>query len=271
MMYHTYIPRSVLSKFVAFFWSSEGDDLPQAQVRLLPIGAMEIVINLREDSIALYDSGNRTQCGSTRSSRLCGIHSKPVIIDHNSQVAVMGLHFKPGGGVPFFACPAIELHNQIVSLDEVWKGRAGELRERLIEAPTVEMRFLVLEHVLLNLMTHASERHPAVDFALHNFTQSLTPVGLVIDQIGFSARHFGRLFQDQVGLTPKLFCRIQRLRRALYLLVGKEHVDWMDVVLACGYFDQAHFIHDFHTFTGCTPTIYLNQRGLHPCHVVLPN
>jgi hypothetical protein len=34
-----------------------------------------------------------------------------------------------------------------------------------------------------------------------------------------------------VGLTPKLFCRVQRWRQVLYLLAGKEQVDWMDVAL----------------------------------------
>ena len=46
MIYHTYIPRSPLSQFVAFLWSSEGDGLPQAQVRLLPVSSMELVIKL---------------------------------------------------------------------------------------------------------------------------------------------------------------------------------------------------------------------------------
>jgi hypothetical protein len=77
MIYHTYIPRSPLSQFVAFFWSSEGDDLPQVQVRLLPIGSMEIVINLREDSITLYERHSRAQRGSTSGSRLCDPFRKP--------------------------------------------------------------------------------------------------------------------------------------------------------------------------------------------------
>ncbi len=55
MIYHTYLPRSPLLHFVAFLWSSEGDNLPKAQVRLLPIGSMELVINLRSDAIALFD------------------------------------------------------------------------------------------------------------------------------------------------------------------------------------------------------------------------
>ncbi|MEW6493089.1 MAG: helix-turn-helix transcriptional regulator [Cyanobacteriota bacterium] len=272
MIYHTYVSRSPLSQFVAFLWSSEGDNLPKAQVRLLPIGSMELVINLRSDAIPLFERHSRARCGSTRGSRLCGIHSESFIIDNDSQVCVMGMHFKPGGTAPFFALPAGELHNQIVSLDELWNRRAGELRYRLLEAPTLETRFLVLERFLLTLMVQPPERHPAVDFALREFGRSPAPtVSAVTDKIGLSDRHFGQLFRDAVGLTPKLFCRVQRLRQVLYLLAGKEQVDWIDVALRCGYFDQAHFIHDFRTFADCTPTEYLKKRGFHPCHVVLPD
>ena len=281
MKYHTYVPRSPLSQFVAFLWSSEGDNLPSAQVRLLPIGSMELVINLHKDEIPLFDPHSRSRCGSTRGSRICGVHSESFIIDNDSQVCVMGMHFKPGGSTPFFALPAGELHNQIVSLDELWNHRAGELcdlpeaaalRYRLLEAPTLETRFLVLEHFLLALMAQPPERHRTVDFALRQFQRLPMPtVRAVTDQIGLSPRHFSQLFRDQVGLTPKLFCRVQRLRQVLYLLAEKKHVDWIDVALTCGYFDQAHFIHDFRTFAGCTPTAYLEQRGLHPCHIVLPD
>jgi AraC-like DNA-binding protein len=115
-------------------------------------------------------------------------------------------------------------------------------------------------------------RHPVVDFALRELRRSPTPtVSTVINQIGCSNRHFNQLFRDQVGLTPKLFCRVRRLRQVLYLLAGKGHIDWADLAFTCGYFDQAHLIHDFRSLAGCTPTEYLAQRGFHPCHVVLPN
>jgi len=281
MIYHTYFPRPPLSQFVAFFWCSEGENLPQAQVRLLPIGAMELVINLRSNSIPLFDTHSQAWCGSTSGSRICGVHSESFIIDNNSQVCVMGVHFKAGGGTPFFVLPAGELHNQILSLDELWNYRAAEigdlpeaaaLRYRLLEAPTIETRFLILEHFLLTLMLQTPERHPAVDFALREFERSPLPtIRTVTDKIGFSARHFNQLFRNQVGLTPKLFCRVQRLRQVLYLLNGKKHADWIDVALTCGYFDQAHLIHDFRSFAGCSPGEYLVNRGLHPCHVVLPD
>jgi AraC-like DNA-binding protein len=94
-------------------------------------------------------------------------------------------------------------------------------------------------------------------------------VSEVTDKIGFSARHFNQIFRNRVGLTPKLFCRIRRLQQVLDLLSGKERVDWADIAITCGYFNQAHFMHDFRMFANCTPTEYLAQRGFHPCPVVL--
>jgi AraC-like DNA-binding protein len=272
MIYYTYLPRPPLSQFVEFLWFREGYNVSKAQARLLPIGSMELVINLRSDTIPLFNRHSRKQCGNARGSMICGVHSEGFIVDIDSKVCVMGVHFKAGGGAPFFPLPSGELHNQIVSLDELWNRYAKELRDRLLEAPTSETRFLILEAFLLNLIAQRPERHPAIDFALREFQRSPMPtVGAVTSQIGLSARHFGQLFRDEVGLTPKLFCRVQRLRQVLYLLAGKEQADWIDIALACGYFDQAHFIHDFRAFAGCTPTTYLEQRGLHPCHVVLPD
>lgn len=271
MIYQTYVPRLPLSQFVEFLWMREGDNLPKAQSRLLPVGSMELVINLHEDRIPLFDRHNRVQCGSTNGTMVCGVHSEGFIINNERKVCVMGVHFKPGGNASFFTLPAGELHNQIVSLQELWKGRAAELRERLLEAPTLETRFLVLERFLLT-MVQSPAQHPVVNFALQKFQQSPIPtVSAVTDQIAFSTRHFNQLFRDQVGLTPKLFCRVRRLRQVLYLLAGKAQVDWIDVATSCGYFDQAHFIHDFRAFADCTPTEYLAQRGFHPCHIVLPD
>jgi AraC-like DNA-binding protein len=280
MIYQTtYRPRSPLSQFIEFFWFREGDHLPQSQSRLLPIGSMELVINLHEDRIPLFDRHSRAECGNTNGTMICGIHSEGYIISIGSKISVMGVHFKPGGSTSFLALPARELYNQRVGLNELWQGRAAELRDRLVEAPTIESRFLILEQFLLMVMQSPDHttvlqehRHPVVDFALREFRRSPTPtVNAVTDQIGCSNRHFNQLFRDQVGLTPKLFCRVRRLRQVLYLIADKEQVDWTDIAFTCGYFDQAHFIHDFRSLTDCTPTEYLAQRGFHPCHVVLPN
>ncbi|WP_211178330.1 MULTISPECIES: helix-turn-helix domain-containing protein [Brasilonema] len=270
MIYQTYLPQSLLSQFIEFFWMREGEHLSAVQTRLLPMGMMELVINLHEDSIPLFDRQSRVQRGSTNGTMLCGTHSENFIAQVDRKISVMGVHFRPGGGTAFFGLPAGELHNENISLDELWQGHAAELRDRLLKT-SLKNRFSVLERFLMQML-RSPALHPAVDFAVQQFQRSTLPtVRAVTDQIGFSTRHFNQLFRDQVGLTPKLFCRIQRFQQVLNLLALKNQVNWMDIVFTCGYFDQAHLIHEFRAFADCTPTEYLSRRGFHPCHVELPH
>jgi AraC-like DNA-binding protein len=126
--------------------------------------------------------------------------------------------------------------------------------------------------LFLMQMQRSPDYHPAVNFALQQFQQSANAtIRAITEQTGFSTRYFNQLFRDQVGITPKLFCRIQRFQKVLEALSGKAPVDWIDIAFTCGYFDQAHLIHDFRAFADCTPTEYLVQRGFHPGHVVLPD
>lgn len=141
MIYATYQPQSSLSRFIEFFWMREGDNLSVVQTRLLPMGTMELVIDLHEDRIPLFDRQSRIQCGSTNGAMICGTHSENFIIRDANKIFVMGVHFKPGGGAAFFELPAGELYNERISLDEVWKTRAIELRDRLLKESTPKKSF----------------------------------------------------------------------------------------------------------------------------------
>jgi AraC-like DNA-binding protein len=44
-------------------------------------------------------------------------------------------------------------------------------------------------------------------------------------------------------------------------------VDWLEIALCFGYFDQAHLIHEFHEFSNLSPTEYLGLRTDHLRHV----
>ena len=86
---------------------------------------------------------------------------------------------------------------------------------------------------------------------------------------GMSQRRFIQHFREAVGLTPKLFCRILRYQEVIRLVGSEKRVEWAEVALRCGYFGQAHFVHDFRAFSGTTPTNYLAHGGEHPNPVPL--
>ncbi len=72
IIYQTYTPPLPLSRFIEFFWIKEGNNSSTVQTRLLPMGTMELVINLHEDQFPLFDRQSRVQRGSVNGTMLCG-------------------------------------------------------------------------------------------------------------------------------------------------------------------------------------------------------
>jgi AraC-like DNA-binding protein len=111
-------------------------------------------------------------------------------------------------------------------------------------------------------------RHPAVGFALRELHHAPgRTIGQVREQTGVSERRFIELFHRQVGLTPKLYARVRRFQTAIRRIRTGCPVDWTDVALGCGYFDQAHLIHDFRAISGLKPGEYAALRTEHLNHV----
>jgi AraC-like DNA-binding protein len=252
MIYRTYIPQSPLSGFVDLFWYHEGFDLPHPRECHLPIGTVELVFNLRPNS-----------CRTFGGAVFCGPSSEPSVLETAQQSSLMGVHFKPGRAFPFFNLPLSELHNLRVSLTDLWGASAGDVREQLLTTQTVEARFRLLERVLLAQVSLPLRSHPAIVFALRRFQEAPheCTVSEILEQVGCSQRHFVRLFSREVGLKPKLFIRLQRFHRTLCKVGMQSQLDWTDLALDCGYFDQAHLIHDFRAFSGLTPSTWLKLRG----------
>lgn len=271
MIFRTHVPASPLSHFVTQIWLYDGYAPAHVKERILPDGSIQMVINLREDLTRVYDRKNTNECRSLRGSVISGAHSEFVVIDTAEQASVIGVHFKPGGAFPFLRLPASELHNMHVSLDVLWGAAGIDLRDQLLEASTPEAKFRILEKTLLAQAAGSLVGHPALDYALQEFQNmpKLRTISSVTHRIGISRRRFIQVFDERVGVTPKLFCRVRRFQRALRLIAKRGRIEWADLAVDCGYFDQAHFIHDFTNFSGLNPSVYLNYRTEHLNHVRL--
>ena len=75
-------------------------------------------------------------------------------------------------------------------------------------------------------------------------------IGDVTDAIALSPKRFIERFKAEVGVTPKRYCRLLRFQRAVAGAHRGGAIDWAGLALSCGYFDQAHFIHDFRASPG---------------------
>jgi len=220
------------------------------------MGTAELVINLGDSH--------------TTGAGIAGPQSEAFIIERTQLDELLGIHFNFGGAFPFLNFPFGELHGQNVTLAEVWgKSAASELIDRLHAAQTVDLKFQVTEQWLMDRAKQPLNHHPAVWHAIKEFEKDphLLSSSSMADRVGFSQRHFIQLFRGEVGLTPKLFCRVQRFQQVIQSVHRRADVDWTDVALECGYFDQSHFIHDFRKFSGLSPTEYFSLRTQHLNHV----
>ena len=81
---------------------------------------------------------------------------------------------------------------------------------------------------------------------------------VLAEQLYISQSQLEKRFRKIVGASPKKFASIVRLTN---VLDSAPNCDSMTKLgLQAGYFDQAHFIKDFKSFTGITPERYFKRK-----------
>jgi transcriptional regulator GlxA family with amidase domain len=120
-------------------------------------------------------------------------------------------------------------------------------------------RLDVLESALRGRFRPARERHADVDRLLLQIANdpAARRAAVLAQDPSISRRRLARLFELEVGTTPKRHARLVRFRHLLREVHRAQTVDWPSLALDCGYFDQAHLIRDFRAFSGFSPTEYL--------------
>src|SRR5262245_31936076 len=236
--YRYRVPKPPLDSFVESIWVCESSPRPHALERILPTGRAQLIVNLNENETRLYDPEHPSRCVINAGTVLSGVWSRYQVIDTSEQEYVAGVAFKPGGTVPFMRLPAHETSEADVSLEALWGVRSADrLRTRLLEADDAEAQLDVLEHALKEQCSWR-DIHPAVSYALTAFERipQVQNVTAVTDAIGMSAKRFIERFKIEVGVTPKLYCRMRRFQRAVARAHRGRRVDWAMVALDCGYF-----------------------------------
>lgn len=244
---------------------------PAGLERVLPSGAAQLIVNLAEDATRTYDPDNGFACLEGPGSIITGPASRYQVIDTAEQEFVAGVVFRPGGTAAFTRVPTYEIADGDVALDDLWGGRLGSaLRSRVLEAKDADGQLDAIETVLRERW-RPRESHPAVRFAVQTLHRSphLASITRVTEASGLSAARLIEHFKRDVGLTPKRYCSVLRFQRALRHAHRGRNVDWTEVALDCGYYDQAHFIHDFRRFAGVTPSAYEQGRTPFQNHVTI--
>lgn len=265
MLYLERKPAAPLDRFVRALWYARAPQVNHAMERVLPTGRVQVILNLARDYMTDCPVGLPSQCVSP--ALVVGARSIYEIIDSTDMADLIGIVFAPSGFSAFVGDAVDLFSNRTCALNAVWGSEAEALRERLREIPGAEARLEHLEEFLRrrfvrHLLSSPSPRSNIVGFALGRFGHEpgLTAIRDVARSTGWSERRFSQVFREEVGFSPKIWCRIQRFQRVVTRLHAGDDVRWSQLALDCGFYDQSHFANEFRAFSGIDATTYSSAR-----------
>jgi len=190
-----------------------------------------------------------------------GISDIPIDTEAPHGSVLLGVAFTSCGAASLLGMPQYEIANRTGSFADLFGRAALQLRERLQGISGAASRLAVAEEWLLDNCVSGRHIHPLVTWATRRLAESggkLRTAQLAHDA-GCSRKHIAGLFRDRVGLAPKTLARIHRFQSAL-ASIGTEHcTHWSELAAHCGYYDQAHLIHDFRQFAGMAPAEFMRR------------
>lgn len=251
-------PAPPLDRYVESLWHYTGLQPDHSLEKLLPDGAVELIIDLTDFPKRLHDPRDLGLKRLYRRAWISGMRSEFLVIGADPGSSMMGIRFLPGGVGAFLPFPAAEIADRVVELDAVWGRAATSLRDELLHAAAPEERFAVVERFLIARHHDRFEPRPVVLEALRRLRRTQGPIRVmdVAADLGVSQKHLIELFDRSVGMKPKVVHRVFRFIRALERIDAGEDIDWAGLALDCGFYDQAHFNREFRAFAGATPTEY---------------
>lgn len=235
---------------------NRGDGSGLSRFRVLPDTCLELFVNYVETGPTQI--GDRSISGETRSYIVARMNN---YLDVNSPGAIgfVSVCFYPGKARQFFPLPMKETVTSPLALKDIIYDFSLSLEEAVADADSNEQRVKHLQEFLVNLLTKNSHPDEAVDYCVNqiNYYRGQLSISSLAREAGLSNRQLLRRFNEQIGIPPKEFARVTKFIHSLNVLKNYPQMSLTEVAYESGYYDQAHFIHDYQEFAGYSPGILL--------------
>lgn len=172
----------------------------------------------------------------------------------------IGIKLNPGIVLECFQDAVSEIVNRRLDYEN-FSDRAGELL-RIMTLP-VELKEKVPLIREIFGRENETRQHDLVLYLIEEMqkTDGKEEICNLVDTLGYSQRYVEKVFKEAVGFTIKKYAGIMRMQKALELLTYENKTD-CEIYDSLGYYDQAHYIHEFKRFTSLTPNAYRKNKEL---------
>ena len=196
-------------------------------------------------------------------SRIVGVVREKFSYLLTAKGFVFGVKFRPGAFYPFVKSPVSGLTDTTVELRDVFGTEGQALEEAVLSREDEGEMIELTEAFIRDRLPERDENVATINRIVEYIAadREITRVEDLAGRFNLSKRTLQRIFKRYVGVSPKWVIRRYRLHEAAERLANGEAVDWPNMALDLGYFDQAHFIRDFKAIVGTSPAAYAKSIG----------
>jgi len=254
MKLNTYIPCDILKPFVKSFTVQETTE--ENTYKVLPDTGLVIGFQYKGKLSRLQ---NETETPLSISG-VSGLADHSRTFKNSPDIGTVLIFFKEAGATQFFRQPLHELFRESVSLDNfMLRSELLCLEEQLAEAMTDTQRIASVEHFLISRMTNTEpDKLVLAALALIHKSKGNIRIKELTEQLFISQSPLEKRFRQALGASPKKFASIVRLKNVIQQYDSVNSLT--ELGYETGFYDQAHFIKEFKTFTGDTPEKYFSDK-----------
>ncbi len=249
-------PSQILRPYVREYWYLECEARLSAyhEEYMHPRGGFGIVFNL----------GDKVRLDAELIAKpifLDGVNTVSRKVGFPGHVELIGISFYEGGAYPFLGIPLVELLNDTTFLDALDRPDLLRLHARLYEASSLLARIQLIEEWLISRLSLGKAQDPLIPASLTRLREreGQLPIPELARELAVSQRHLERLYQSQVGMSPKQYARLLRVETARLALKQMNGQSTAGLAAELGFFDQSHFIREFNAVIGMTPYAYVKR------------
>jgi AraC-like DNA-binding protein len=186
-------------------------------------------------------------------------------LEHSQMM--LSVDFQPSGLSKFLQMPLNEeFIDDRIDAEALLNPEISNIYERMINAASYSQIIEIVEAYLWRRIQRYNIVFQKIDQT--HLLIANQPTVYSIEQLAdfacLSVSQFERRFKQQMGISPKLFARINRFYGAFTLKDQNPSLDWLSIALQTGYNDYQHLSKDFKQFAGATPNSLLQAQATAP-------
>lgn len=248
-----------LKKLIKYYWVIQSQAPIEVSHKLLPVSNIDFILNFSSPIQYLKRGGSEiVQTGF----HFNGIRDRYCLIRQKGILRIFGISFFPTGLFPLLKIPLSEFKDKTIELDLTLKNFTEIIINKIDTTQPIAEIISVIENQLLQSIdiSLVPSKETLKIFEVFNEDIKVCNINSLCKQHGINQRRLERLFNKYVGISPKLFHRINRFQEVINNIEKISTENFTSIAYNNNYYDQTHFIKDFKLFTNTTPVEFANQN-----------